>query len=148
MWRAIVFFMLGIFGTALVVSLFSVYVFHDVDKEMIGRWNEAFAGLCVEFVFFTPIIGGGVALLTFPGRHLLRLQGYSPRVKLCLFLGVGVTVLQYPWEFAGRIALPEFEDSFLSSYLIVAIVFCSVVIVRDNFKQKRIALASAIQIVS
>ena len=148
MWRAIVFFMLGIFGTALVVSLFSVYVFHDVDKEMIGRWNEAFAGLCVEFVFFTAIIGGGVALLTFPGRHLLRLQGYSPRVKLCLFLGVGVTVLQYPWEFAGRIALPEFEDSFLSSYLIVAIVFCSVVIVRDNFKQKRIALASAIQIVS
>jgi hypothetical protein len=29
--------------------------------------------------------------------------------------------------------------------LIVAIVFCSVVIVRDNFKQKKMALASTIQ---
>jgi hypothetical protein len=145
MWRAIVLFMLGIFSTALVVSLFSVYIFHDVDKEMVGHWNEAFAGLCVEFVFFTAVIGGGVALLTFLGRQFLRLKGYLPRLRLCLFLGIGVTVLQYPWEFAGRVALPEFEDSSLSLYLIVAIVFCSVVLVRDSFRQKKTALASAIQ---
>ena len=145
MWRAIVLFTLGIFSTALVVSLFSVYVFHDVDKEMTGRWNEAFAGLCVEFVFFTAIIGGGVALLTFLGRQLLRLKGYLPRPRLCLFLGIGVTVLQYPWEFAGRALLPEFEDFPLSLYLVVAIVFCSVVLVRDSVRQKKTALASAVQ---
>jgi len=138
--------MLGIFSTALVVSLFSVYVFHDVDKQMTDRWNEAFAGLCVEFLFFTAIIGGGVALLTFLGHQLLRLKGYSPRPRLCLYLGIGVTVLQYPWEFAGRVALPEFEDSSLSLYLIVAIVFCSVVLIRDSFRQKRMGLASSIQL--
>jgi len=129
--------MLGIFSTALVVSLFSVYVFHDVDKEMIGRWNEAFAGLCVEFVFFTAIIGGGVAILTFLGRHLLRLKGYSPRPGMCLFLGIGVTVLQYPWEFAGRSAFLGLEDFSLCLYLIVAIVFCSIFIVRDSFRKKK-----------
>jgi hypothetical protein len=49
--------MLGIFCTALFVAAISVYIFHDVDHDKIGHWNEAFAGLCVESVSFTLIIG-------------------------------------------------------------------------------------------
>jgi hypothetical protein len=106
-----------------------------VDKDQIGHWNEAFGGLCAESVLFALIIGGGVALLTMLGRHFFHLYGYSSRAKLGLFLGVGVTVLQYPWDFVGRMAFPKLAESFLSLYLIFAIVLCSVVLVRDTLTQ-------------
>lgn len=64
MLRTIFLFMLGMFGTGLLNAALSVYLLHDVDKDMIGRWNEAFAGLCGEMVLFTLVIGAGVALLT------------------------------------------------------------------------------------
>jgi len=40
--------MLGIFCTALFLDAISVYIFHDVDKNKIGHWNEAFADLSIE----------------------------------------------------------------------------------------------------
>jgi hypothetical protein len=135
--------MLGIFCTALLSAAISVYVFHDVDKDQIGHWNEAFAGLCTECVLFTIVVGGGVALLTSLGRHLFHLKGYSPRAKFGLFLGIGATVLQYPWDFVGRAAFPKLADSSLSLYLIVAIIFCSIAILRDNFRQKKLRQAPA-----
>lgn len=137
--------MLGIFCAFLFVSAISVYIFHDVDKDMIGHWNEAFSGLCIEGILFTMIIGGGAALLTSLARLLFRLKGCSPRSRLAFFLGIGITVLQYPWDLIGRIAFPNLADSFLSFYLIAAIVFCTVVIVRDNFKQMKLRQASAVQ---
>jgi hypothetical protein len=143
MRRTIFLLMLGSFCTALFSAAISVYIFHDVDKDKIGHWNEAFAGLCTESVLFTLIVGGGVALLTTIGRHLFHLQGYPPRSKLGLFLGIGVTVLQYPWDFVGRTAFPSLADSSLSFYLIVAIVLCSIAIVHDNFRQMKLCQASA-----
>ena len=137
--------MSGILCTALLSDAVSVYIFHDVDKDKIGHWNEAFAGLCIEFVLFTVIVGSGVALLSLLGRKLLHLKGYSPRSKLAFLLGVGVTVIQYIWDFAGRAAFPKFADSSLLLYLIVAIVLCSIVIVRDNFRQMKLCQASAAQ---
>jgi len=142
MRRAILLLMLGIFCTSLFSSAISIYVFHDVDNDKISHWNEAFAGLCSESVLFTIVVGGGVALLTVLGRHLFHLKGYSPRSKLVLFLGIGVTVLQYPWDFVGRMAFPKLVDFSLSLYLIVAIVLCSIVIVRDNLKQMKLCRAS------
>jgi hypothetical protein len=115
-----------------------------VDKDQIGHWNEALAGLCTESILFTVIVGGGVALLTLLGRHLFHLKEYSPRAKLGLFLGIGVAVLQYPWDFVGRTAFPNLAGSFLSLYLIVAIVLCSIVIVRDSFRQKMLSQAPAL----
>jgi cell division protein FtsL len=138
MRRTILLLMLGLFCTALSSAAITVYIFHDVDKDMIGHWNEAFAGLCIESVLFTVVVGGGVALLTLLGRHIFRLKGYSPRAKLGLFLGIGVTVFQYPWDFVGRAAFPKLADSSLFLSLIVAIVLCSIVIVRDNFKQMKL----------
>lgn len=143
MRRAILLFISGIFCTFLTIAVISVYIFHDVDKEMIGHWNEAFAGLCTEGILFTLIVGGGVALLTLLGRHFFHLKGYTPRAKLALFLGIGVTVLQYPWDFVTRTAFPKLADSSLGLYLIVAIVLCSIVIVRDNFRQMKLCQAPA-----
>lgn len=143
MRRAILLLMLGILSTALLIAAITVYIFHDVDNDMIGHSNEAFAGLCTESALFTVLIGGGVALLTLLGRRLFHLKGYSPRAKLGLFLGIGVTVLQYPWDFIGRAVFPKLADSSLALYLIVAIVLCSIVIVRDNFRQMKLCQASA-----
>jgi hypothetical protein len=145
MRRTTLFLMLGIFGTALFGAAISVYMLHDVDQEKIGHWNEAFVGLCAESVLFTLIVGGGVALLTLLGRHLFHLKGYSPRAVLGLILGVGVTVLQYPWEFAVRKQLPKLAVTSLYLYLVVAIVFCTVVIVRDNLRQMKLRQAPAAQ---
>jgi hypothetical protein len=143
MRRAILLLMLGIFCTALFGAAISVYIFHDVDQDKIGHWNEAFAGLCTESVLFTLVVGGGVALLTLLGRRLFHLKEYSPRAILGFLLGVGVTIFQYPWEFAARKELPKLADSFLSLYLVVAIVLCAFVIIRDNFRQMKLSQAPA-----
>jgi hypothetical protein len=116
-------------------------VFHDVDKDKIGHWNEAFAGLCTESVLFTVIVGVGVALLTLLGRRLFHLKGYSPGSKLCLLVGIGITALQYPWDFVARRAFPMLSDSSLFLYLLVAIALSTVIIVRDNFRQRELRQA-------
>lgn len=136
MRRSILFLMLGIFCTSLFIAAISVYVFHDVDHDQIGRWNEAFARLCVEGVLFTLTVAGPAWLLTLLGQRLFHLRDYSPRPKLGLFLGIGLTIFQYPWEFAGRKLFPRLADSFLSFYLIAAIVLCAIVLLRDSFMQK------------
>ncbi|MEI9968664.1 MAG: hypothetical protein WDM87_08600 [Terracidiphilus sp.] len=139
MWRAILLFMLGILCAALFVAAVSVYAFHDVDKEQIGHWNEAFAALCIEGVIFTLIVGGGVALLALLGRYVFHLAGYYPRLKLVFFLGVAVTLLQYLWDFVSRVALPQLADASLSAFLVIAIVLCSTVFVRDAFRQMKLS---------
>ena len=114
MRRAILLFTIGMLFAALLIAAISVYIFHDVDKDQIGNWNEAFAGLSIEFVLFTLVIGGGVALLTLLGRRHFHLKGYSPRSKFSFLIGIGVSVLQYPWDFAGRVAFPTLADFSLS----------------------------------
>jgi len=89
----------------------------------------------------TLIIGGGVALLVFLGRTLFHLKGYPPRLKLVFPLGIGVSILQYPWDFIGRVLFPKLEDFSLSLYLLVAIVVCAIVIIRDSFRQKKLCQA-------
>ena len=133
--------MLGIFSATLFVDAISVYILHDVDQDQIGRWNAAFAGLCIESVLFTLIIGGSVWLLTLLGRRLFDLRNSFPRVVLSFFLGAGVTALQYPLEFVVRKLFPRLSGSFLSLYLILAIVACTVVLLRDNFQQLRLRKA-------
>jgi hypothetical protein len=129
--------MFGIFCGAIFDSVLSVYIFHD----SISNLNEAFAGLYRESVLFSLSVGGAVGLLTLLGRYFFHLGGYSPRAKQALFLGIGVALFQYPWDFAGRKLLPKFADSSLSIYLILAIVLCTVVLLRDNFKQKKLCEA-------
>ena len=129
--------MMGLFCTSLMVSVVSVYLFHDVDREMIGRWNEALAASCFEGILFTLIITIPVWLLTFLGQRLLHLTGNSPRLNLALLVGIGIAILQYASEVLARIATPNFVDFVRLIYLMVSIVLCTVVLLLDSFDQKR-----------
>lgn len=141
MLRSLRFLLLGIFCAFLFTAAISVYVFHDVDQDKIGHWNEAFAGLCIEGVLFTLVVGVPAWLLTLLGRRLFRLRDFSPRPTLALLLGIGVAVFQYPFELAGRKLFPRLADSFLTFYLAAAIVVCTVVLLSDNFKQMKLRKA-------
>lgn len=130
--------MLGILCAATFIAAVSVYAYHDVDKEQIGHWNETFAAQCIEGVLFTVTVGGGVAVLTLLGRQLFHLSGCFPRLKVVFLLGVDVSLLQYPWDFISRAALPRLADAALSAYLVVAIVLSSIVLVCDAFRQRKL----------
>jgi hypothetical protein len=136
MRRSIISLMAGILCGALLSAAVSVYLFHDVDQDQIEHWNEAFLGLCAESVVFTLIIGGAVGLLALLGRRIFNLKDCAPRASLGLILGVGVTILQYAWDFAGRKLVPEHADISLFLYLVVAIVLCTIVLLRDGSATK------------
>lgn len=135
MRRTIFSFMAAMALTAFCLNAISVYVFHDVDKDLVGRWNEAYIELCLEFAIFTVVVGGAVWPLTLLGRRLFRLQSVSPRPNFVRFLGVGVILLQYPVEFAARVLLPRFSDLSLSLYIVASIAASAALLLRDNFKQ-------------
>ena len=105
---------------------------------MRGRLNEAFLRMCTESILFALIVGGAAGLLTTLGRFVFHLRGYSPRAMLGFLLGIGVTVVQYPWDFSARKIFPKLGDASLSIYLVAAIVLCTVVLLRDTFKQKKV----------
>ena len=44
----------------------SVYIFHDVDKEMVGQWDLVFIGLAVEALIFSV----GITILAITLTHL------------------------------------------------------------------------------
>jgi hypothetical protein len=138
MWRAILLLMFGIFCTALFLAAISGYVFHDVDQDKIGHWNEAFGDLFIEAVVFSLIISGAVWLLALLGRQLFNLRGYSPRTRIGLSLGIATAVFQYPFEFVGRRLVPNLARSFLSFYLVAAIFLCTAVLLRDTLKQRKL----------
>ena len=142
MSRAILLLTLGIFFTALFLGAISVYIFHDVDQDKIGRLNEAFAGLSVEAIVFSLIISGAVSLLSLFGRQLFKLRGYSPRPIIGLLLGIAAAVFQYPFEFFGRRFFPNRGDSFLRFYLGVAVFVCTAVLLRDTFIQLKLRKAA------
>jgi cytochrome bd-type quinol oxidase subunit 1 len=133
--------MLGIFCTALFLAAISVYVFHDVDQDKIGHWNEAFADLSIEAIVFSLIISGAIWLLAFLGRQLFNLRGYSPRARIGLSLGIAAAVFQYPFEFVGRKLVPNLAKSFLSFYSVAAIFLCTAVLLRDTFTQLKLRKA-------
>ncbi len=136
MWRAIVFLTLAILCSALVVAFISVYVFHDVDRDKLGHWNEAFADLAVEAAIFALIIGIPSGVLAALGQYLLKLHSYAPRARLGIALGIAVAICQYPFEFLGRKLLPQYAESFLAIYLVAAILICAAFLLRDASKQK------------
>lgn len=138
MWRAIRSLVLGMFFTALFLGAISVYVFHDVDKDRIGHWNQAFAEFSIEAVLFSLVVGGLAWLLALLGRKLLKLGGYSPAARMGLYLGIAVAVLQYPFEFAARKLVPGRADSALSLYIVLAVLICTVGLLHDTFKQRKL----------
>src|SRR5215470_1584337 len=133
--RAILSLLLGAFSTALVFSAVAVYIFHDVDQTKVGHWNEAFAELAVESVLFSLLVGGSVWLLVLLGRRLFGLRGSSPRPRIGVGVGVAAAAFQYPFEYVGRRLAPSLSDSFLSLYLVLAILVSTAVLLADTFRQ-------------
>jgi hypothetical protein len=66
--------------------------------------------LCAESVIFALLIGVSAGLLSLVGSRLLHLGGHSPGERPSLFLGIGVTVFQYPWDYIARRAFPGSAD--------------------------------------
>lgn len=115
----------------------STYLLHDVDKDMTSHLNKAFAQACIESGLFALIVGGTAGLLTAIGGFVFHLRGCFPRAKLGFFLGVGVAFFQYPWDLSTRMMFPKVADLSLSIYLAAAIVFCTFVLLRAAFKEKK-----------
>jgi putative effector of murein hydrolase len=133
MWRTIALLMLGILCTAVLCSVISVYLFHDVDQGYIDHLNAAFAELLTESVLFALIIGLPVWLLTALGRQTFRRSGAYPRARIGFFLGIAVTVFQYPLELAGRRLVPHLADMIVGLYLVAAVVLCTAILLRETF---------------
>ena len=135
MRRTILFLTLGTFSTALLISLFSVYILHDVDQDKVGHLNQAFAGLCAESIVFALILGAITGLFTAVARSFFPLNRYESRPAFGIFLGACVTVCQYPWDFFSRKLFPKFADLALGSYLVIASVLCVAILLRDALSQ-------------
>jgi hypothetical protein len=144
MRRTTLFLVLGIFCTALLVDAIAVYLLHDVDHDMMGRLNEAFLQLCFESFLFAAIVGGAAGLLATLGRFILRLRSYSPHGFRDFLLGIGVTIFQYVWEYSARAILPKRADLALSIYMIAAIALCTVVLLHETARQKKVSQAASI----
>jgi hypothetical protein len=144
MWPAIRLLTLGIFCTAQFLAAISVYVFHDVDKDKIGHWNEAFADLSVELAVFTLIVSGAVWLLALLGRQLFNLRGYSPRASIGLSLGIATAFFQYPFEFAARKLVPNLAESLLTFYLLAPPRYLQATATRD-LNQRRISVRAGME---
>ncbi len=138
MRQPILLFISGIFSSALLISAISVYILHDVDRDQIGHWNEAFAGLAQESILFALFIGAAVALLTALARKFLKLTRSSPRPVLGAVLGMCIPLIQYPWDYAVRKELPALAQLSLICYLVFATAICTALLVRDNFKQQEL----------
>ena len=137
MGRAALSLILGMLSTSVLVDAISVYVFHDVDQDKIGHLHEAFEDLSIEMIVFSLIVGGSVWLLSLFGRRVFKLRGYSPRPTLALSLGVSAIVIQYPFEFIGRLLGPNLADPFRAVYIIGAILLCTAALLRDSFRQMK-----------
>jgi hypothetical protein len=138
MRRFIFFLVSGIICAAFFIDAISVYLLRDVDHDQIGHLNAAFAGLCAESVIFALLIGVPTGLFTLAGERLLHLRGHSPREMLSLLLGIGVTAFQYPWDYIARSAFPKSANLFLDFYIVIAVVVCTVVLLRDAFRQMKL----------
>jgi hypothetical protein len=134
MKRPILALTLGILCAALCIGATSVYIFHDVDHNQIGHWNDAFVDSCQESIVFSLLIGGVSGLITSLGRAFLKPKHGYPRTKFAFLLGIAISVLQYPWDFATRALLPAFAQTSLLVYLFLAPVLCAFLL-RDRRSQ-------------
>jgi hypothetical protein len=125
MWRIAYRFFGGMMIAVLPVNFISVYLLHDVDKDMIGRLNLAFVDLCLEFVAFGWVATGLLLFFLWSGRAMFRIPA-SANYVLTFFMGVLVILAQYPVEVAGRVLFPSREDLVLTLYPVLSTLLCAI----------------------
>jgi hypothetical protein len=129
-------FFSGVFATAMFTNAVAVYLLHDVDADLIGRWNLAYWELAQEFVLFGLVITGFFVLLTWIGTLLFGLRDARKNAKLGLVLGISVTLIQYPTEFTVRKLTPHSSDAFLLWYLLLSPVCCAAIVLLNTRKRQ------------
>jgi hypothetical protein len=135
MWRAIKFLIAGLYCSALLTSVLSVYVLHDLDSGLNGN-QAAFSALSGESVFFALFVGGLAALFFWLGRAFFRLVGIAPGAKFAFVSGVVVGIGQYPGDYLTRRLAPAFIDKYLSTYLLLGPLLCAALLIYDCRKKK------------
>jgi hypothetical protein len=141
MWQLTLRFFLGIFAAALFTNAAAVYLFHDVDADRVGKLNLAFWELTLEFLAFGLALAVIFFLTTWSGSLVLRLRDVPLNLKLAFILGVVVTVLQYPAEFAARVATGGSADAFQLAYLLSSPVFCGAIVLMNRYKRRATMIA-------
>lgn len=115
----------------------AVYWLHDVDADLVGKWNLAYQQLTLEFLIFSIVVASCFLLLTWIGRVVFRLGQVTVNSRLGLFLGAAVVCLQYPAEFAVRkLITTHSSDTFLLAYLLLSPVCCAAIILLDSHKRR------------
>jgi len=115
----------------------AVYLLHDVDADRIGKWNLAHWELTLEFFVFSLVLTACFFLLTWIGTVAFGLRDVTPNPKLGFVLGMAVTLIQYPSEFAVRkLTAGHFADAFLLGYLLLSPICCVVIILLNSHKRQ------------
>jgi hypothetical protein len=135
MWGLVLSFFRGICLSALLLSAVSVYVFHDVEKQLIGKWDLAFRGLVEEALLFAILVTLGTAVLTQIGRMVAGFRPAVPPTKLGFIVGASVGLVQYPFEFLVRKVADEHYDFWIHTYIVLAILVPSAVFIVACRKQ-------------
>jgi hypothetical protein len=132
MWRLTSWFFVGVLVSALFVNALSVYVFHDVDREMIGRWHEAYFQLNIELLFFSLIVTGLLLLFMCLGIKLFRYPVFSQNVRLAFTLGVGTILIQYVYDLAARSWAPEIAQVVTAIYPLLGSAISAIILIRNG----------------
>jgi hypothetical protein len=81
MWRVASVFFWGMISTALLTNALSVYVLHDVDRNMIGKWNDAFLQLTFELIILAVITSRVLGILIHFGCKFFTSRLYRPSLN-------------------------------------------------------------------
>jgi hypothetical protein len=137
MWRLTSRFFFGIFAAAMFANAASVYLLHDVDADLIGKWNLAYWELTLEFLAFSTVVAICFFLATWIGTVAFGLRDVPANLKLGFVLGIVLTLIQYPAEFTVRKLTPAFADAFLLGYLLLSPLCCAAIILLNSRKRRR-----------
>jgi len=129
MWRVLLSFFRGVCLSALLLGAVSVYVLHDVDKDLIGKWNIAFRDLAVEVFLFGLLVTLGTSILTQIGRMVAGLRPAVPAPKLGFNWGASIGLVQYPFEFLVRKVADEHYAFWSYAYIVLSILVPSAVFI-------------------
>jgi hypothetical protein len=110
---------------AVPLNALSAYVFHDVDKDMVGQWSRAFSDQMVEVLFFIFVADSLLLIYLFLARKLFKLPDGQLSAKTAFLSGIFTILLQYPFDYASRAIAPSMSEKLLWAYLLLSPVACA-----------------------
>jgi hypothetical protein len=135
MWRLSFMFFIGMFTAATLTNAISVYLLHDVDADLTGKWNQAYWNLTIEFFFFAVVVAALFLTVTWVGTLILHLRDTPANSRLVMVLGIALILFQYPAEFAVRkLSASHSADTFLLAYLVLSPVACSTIVLIRRYR--------------